>query len=44
MTGIPEFRAKMDSGVQCLGPSITLKDPVIAEALGPDSDFLWIDT
>ena len=44
MTGLQEFRKKIDSGVQCLGPSITLKDPVIAEALGPDSDFLWIDT
>ena len=44
MTALQEFRGKMDSGAQCLGPSITLKDPVIAEALGPDSDFLWIDT
>jgi len=44
MTGLQEFRKKMDSGVQCLGPSITLKDPVIAEALGPGSDFIWIDT
>ena len=44
MTGIQEFRKKMDSGGQCLGPSITLKDPVIAEALGPGSDFIWIDT
>ena len=44
MTGLQEFRKKIDSGVQCLGPSITLKDPVIAEALGPGSDFIWIDT
>jgi 2-keto-3-deoxy-L-rhamnonate aldolase RhmA len=44
MTGLQQFRNKMDSGVPCLGPSVTLKDPVIAEALGPDSDFLWIDT
>ncbi|PPR18087.1 MAG: hypothetical protein CFH37_00722 [Alphaproteobacteria bacterium MarineAlpha9_Bin7] len=34
MTGLQELRDKMDSGVQCFGPSITLKDPVIAEALG----------
>ena len=34
MTGLQELRDKMDSGVQCFGPSITLKDPFIAEALG----------
>ena len=44
MTALRLFREKMDSGIPCIGPSITLKDPVIAEALGPDSDFLWIDT
>ena len=41
---LEQFREKMDSGIPCIGPSITLKDPFIAEALGPESDFLWIDT
>ena len=44
MSVLEQFREKMDSGISCIGPSITLKDPFIAEALGPESDFLWIDT
>ena len=40
---LKQFREKMDSGISCIGPSITLKDPFISEALGPESDFLWID-
>jgi len=38
------FRAKLARGEPCIGPSITLSDPVVTEALAPESDLLWIDT
>ncbi|HEV3343797.1 MAG TPA: aldolase/citrate lyase family protein [Pirellulales bacterium] len=37
------FRQRLDSGKLCLGPSITLSDPVVTEALSPSVDFFWID-
>lgn len=40
---IQRFRRKLDSGMFCLGTGITLSDPAVTEALGPDSDFFWID-
>ncbi len=40
---IQTFRQKLDSGKFCLGTGITLSDPAVTEALGPSSDFFWID-
>lgn len=43
MNHLDAFRARLDSGHVCLGPSITLTDPVVTEALAPSVDFFWID-
>lgn len=37
------FRERLDSGQLCLGPAITLCDPIVTEALAPSVDFVWID-
>ena len=38
-----KFRDTLRSGRVCLGPSITLSDIAVTEALGPTVDFVWID-
>jgi 2-keto-3-deoxy-L-rhamnonate aldolase RhmA len=43
MNHLDLFRQRLDSGKLCLGPSITLSDPVVTEALAPSVDFFWID-
>jgi 2-dehydro-3-deoxyglucarate aldolase/4-hydroxy-2-oxoheptanedioate aldolase len=43
MNHVDRFRQKLDSGKLCLGPSITLSDPAVTEALAPSVDFVWID-
>lgn len=43
MNHLDLFRQRLDSGKICLGPSITLSDPVVTEALAPSVDFFWID-
>ncbi len=43
MNHLDHFRERLDSGRVCLGPSITLSDPVVTEALAPSVDFFWID-
>ena len=43
MNHLDAFRQRLDSGCICLGPSITLIDPVVTEALAPSVDFFWID-
>ncbi len=40
---VQAFRRKLDSGKFCIGAGITLSDPAVTEALGPGSDFFWID-
>ncbi len=40
---IREFRNKLKSGRPCLGVSVTFADPAVSEAIGPSTDFLWID-
>lgn len=43
MNHLDLFRERLDSGRFCLGPAITLTDPVVTEALAPSVDFFWID-
>ncbi|HET6880127.1 MAG TPA: aldolase/citrate lyase family protein [Pirellulales bacterium] len=43
MNHLDLFRQRLDSGKVCLGPSITLSDPVVTEALAPSVDFFWLD-
>jgi 2-keto-3-deoxy-L-rhamnonate aldolase RhmA len=43
MNHIDAFRARLDAGQVCLGPSISLSDPAVTEALAPSVDFFWID-
>ena len=43
MNHLDLFRQRLDSGKLCLGPSITLSDPIVTEALAPSVDFFWID-
>lgn len=40
---INKFREKLKSGTVCLGPGITLTDPLVTDALGDSVDFFWID-
>jgi 2-keto-3-deoxy-L-rhamnonate aldolase RhmA len=40
---IMHFRKRLKAGDVCIGPSITLADPLITEALGESVDFFWID-
>src|SRR5262245_17135380 len=40
---IDGFRRKLEGGAFCLGPAVTLSDPVVTEALCDSVDFLWID-
>lgn len=43
MNHVEAFRQQLDSGRVCLGPSISLSDPAVTEALAPSVDFFWID-
>ena len=43
MRPIEAFRQKLSSGQVCIGVSITMNDPLIADALGDSADFFWID-
>ncbi|HVX12009.1 MAG TPA: aldolase/citrate lyase family protein [Pirellulales bacterium] len=43
MNHLDLFRERLDSGRVCLGPSITMSDPVVTEALAPSVDFFWLD-
>jgi 2-dehydro-3-deoxyglucarate aldolase/4-hydroxy-2-oxoheptanedioate aldolase len=40
---ITNFRDKLKAGYICLGPGITLTDPLVTDALGDSVDFFWID-
>lgn len=43
MNHLDSFRQQLDAGRICLGPSISLSDPAVTEALAPSVDFFWID-
>ena len=38
---IKGFRAKLEAGQFAIGPSIGLKDAVVADAIAPEADFIW---
>jgi 2-keto-3-deoxy-L-rhamnonate aldolase RhmA len=38
-----QFRQKIAAGQLCLGPSVTLTDPRVTDALGDSVDFIWLD-
>jgi 4-hydroxy-2-oxoheptanedioate aldolase len=40
---INRFRANLHAGKVCLGPGIMFADPMVTDALGSSSDFIWID-
>jgi 2-keto-3-deoxy-L-rhamnonate aldolase RhmA len=40
---IIRFRQKLEAGKLCLGPAITMADPLITEALADSVDFVWLD-
>jgi len=40
---ITKFRQALKAGHVCLGPAITLSDPLVTDALGDSVDFFWID-
>src|SRR5258707_7093646 len=40
---IIRFRQKLQAGQLCLGPAITMADPLITEALADSVDFVWLD-
>jgi 2-keto-3-deoxy-L-rhamnonate aldolase RhmA len=42
-TAMQRFRVKMDAGTFCLGPSISMTDPSVTEALCESADFVWLD-
>ena len=37
------FRKKLKDGQICIGPGVTLTDPLVTEALADEVDFLWYD-
>ena len=41
---IRAFRERLATGELCLGPSVTLTDAAVTEALCDSADFIWIDT
>ncbi|MBI2844307.1 MAG: 2-dehydro-3-deoxyglucarate aldolase [Armatimonadetes bacterium] len=43
MEAIRLFREQLKSGKICLGASISIADPVVADALADSVDFFWID-
>ena len=44
MNNAKTFIDKLQQGKICLGTAISLRDPVVSEAIAPDFDFFWIDT
>jgi 4-hydroxy-2-oxoheptanedioate aldolase len=43
VTAITEFRQRLKAGDTLLGPSVTLSDPRVTEALAPSVDFIWLE-
>ena len=43
MEPITELRKKIASGKYCIGPSITLSDSSVIEAVSDNVDFIWVD-
>jgi 2-keto-3-deoxy-L-rhamnonate aldolase RhmA len=44
MAAIAKFRRQLQAGKILLGPSISLTDPLVTDALADSVDFVWIDT
>ena len=44
MQNARKFSEKLSRGEICLGTAISSSDPSVTEAIGPEFDFLWIDT
>ena len=40
---IQSFRKRLDDGETLVGIGLTIADPMLAEAVGPEVDFLWFD-
>ena len=43
MKTMNKFRKKLKQGEVCIGPGITLTDPLVTEVLADEVDFLWYD-
>ncbi|MBK95905.1 MAG: 2-dehydro-3-deoxyglucarate aldolase [Planctomycetaceae bacterium] len=40
---IQPFKAKMDAGQLCVGPTVSFSDASVTEALAASADYIWID-